>query len=241
MERKFLEVGEYGVLHFITERHSGVAVFKVMARQIIPFKYGNLPIEVFKTQFGFDATGIPPRTTTDPVRIYGTFEGKRVEDLFYFDDADTLIHVWMYIEPDIIHVMPYWISGYLQGDYHDILTATKNSVFGFKRPPLEFIAIPKVHLAFAFRNNSPNNTINPYIEWESAIYRVKYETNPNIIEQILRKKFEPKPKWFVVYGFKAFTYDFRENLKITKPIPVDASLDEIKKITLEWKQLGVWG
>jgi len=214
----------------LTVPAEGIAIFQVLARQVVPFDYGNLPTEV--------TTGISPRTTLSPTKIYGTIEGRFVEDLFYHDDADTLLHTILHIFPYGFRVYPFWIAGHLQADYHDILTATRESPFGYRKSPVEFVSVPKVHLEFAFRNPLATETINPYLKWVTGVYSVRYVVVPETYEAVLTRRL--RIPWFTIYGFKRFSYDFVENLKITKPIPVVAKLPEISSILAEWKKLGVW-
>lgn len=217
-----------------TEAAEGVAVFRVVWRQIINFDYGNLPSTVVSPP------GIAPGSRTDAFQLSYTYKGRVVEDLLYHDDADTLIHAEVDFHPHVLEVMPYWITGYLQADYHDILTADADAPFGWLVPPVEVISIPKVHLAFLLRNPLGSEYIYPYVTLKLAVYTVRYITDVDLIYDVIWKKYKPEPKWFTVYGTRAFSYDFRENMKITRLIPVYAEKPEIDRIVNEWRGLGVW-
>lgn len=234
MKKDFVEEGEYGCLFFLTEAvPPSAVVFQVLAKQAIPFEYGNLPATV--------TTGIDPETSLDATKISSVGRpilGKAIEDLFYFDDRDILLHTMMDVYPKQMRVFPWWIAGYLQADYHDILTATNEAPFGFKEPPIEFIVLPKARLEFAFRNPYGTEKINPYISWHTAIYNIRYTVDAGLIEAVLTRRM--KVPWFTIYGFKKFPYDYKANMVITKPIPIVATRSEIERITNEWKALGAW-
>lgn len=230
-KEEFIEPGSYGALFFLTEEFPpSIAVFRVLARQVIPFDFGNLGSDIVNT-------GIDPETTLSECRITKTIQGTEVEDFFYHDDKDTLLHTIMNLWPPI-QIMPFWISGYQQSDYHDILTANKDSPFGYKEPPIEFIAIPEVHLGFALRNQYATETINPYIRLLTAVYRVKYIVDAGLIEAVIRKRM--KIPWFTIYGYKKWPYDYRDKMAITRPIDITWSRAEIESELEKWKYLGEW-
>ena len=230
----FVEEGQFGVLFFLIEELPPAAVpFQVTSRQVRPFDYGNLPTTV--------TTGIEPEKSLDAFKISSmgrAIQGREIEDLFYFDDVDVLMHMFMNIKPDGLRVFPYWIAGYLQSDYHDILTADNESPFGYLTPPLNFISIPYCHLEFSIRNPYKTETINPYISWDYAIYNVKYIVDPELAEALLTKRL--RAPWFTIYGFKRFPYNFAKNMMISRPIPIVAKRPDIESIIEEWKALGQW-
>ena len=233
-KEQFIQDGNFGCLFFLTEEIlPSAVVFQVLAKQEIPFDYGNLPATV--------TTGIDPQTSLDATKISSVgraIQGREIEDLFYFDDVDILLHTVMNVYPRHMRVFPYWIAGYLQSDYHDILTASKESPFGFRESPIEFMVIPKARLEFAFRNPYGTEKINPYISWTTGIYKIRYMVDAQLVEAVLSKRL--RVPWFTIYGFKKFPYDFKANLKITRPIDITADRSTIEEILKEWRALGVW-
>jgi len=199
---------------------------------VIPFEYWR------GTSISIGTTAIAANTTKDPIKIAGTYAGVLVEDLFEYDDKDYLFHVRLEMYPKYLQVYPFWIAGYQQSDYHDILSSTKDSAFGFLTTPLDVIAIPEAHLEFAIKNPDKVLTVLPLIYFENAIYNVKYVVDPDIVEAVLRRRL--RLPWFPIYGHKAFPYDFKDKMAITRPIPLTATRAEIEAILREWKALGEW-
>ena len=235
MRRDFIAEGDLGCLFFLTEAtpEGAIVVFKVLAKQTIPFEYGNLPATV--------TTGIDPETSLDATKISSVGRpilGKAIEDLFYYDDREILLHTVMDIYPPHMRVFPWWIAGYLQADYWDILTATNEAPFGFRETPIEFISIPESHIEFAFRNPYGTEKINPYIRWRTAVYKIAYVVDPGTIDAVIRKTL--RIPWFTIYGFKKFPYDFVKNMAIEKPIDITATRALIESKLQEWISLGVW-
>lgn len=235
MKKDFIAEGDLGALFFLTEQtpEGAIAVFKVLARQIIPFDYGNLDDAV--------TTGIDAEDSLDAVRISSigrAILGKEIDDLFYYDDREILLHTIMKIYPPHMRIFPWWIAGYLQADYWDIMVATNEAPFGYRKSPIEFISLPESHLEFAFRNPYGTETINPHISWETAVYKIKYVMDAGIIDAVIRKTL--RIPWFTIYGFKKFPYDFKKNIGITKPIDIVAKRTEIESMIQEWLKVGVW-
>lgn len=232
---KFLKSGELGVLHFIARRVEGICVFKVLQASFPSvFKYGTYP-------YGGTAQTISPASyNTTPWRFGGTFRNVQRDDIFWFDDVDTLIHAYLTVQPEL-EVFTWLPAGLLQEDYHDILSIYAGAPFGAKRPPVEFIVPPKIHPEFTFYNPYETETVTPYFRFYYSFYKVKYITDSDIIHDILQHKYRPLPKWFTLYGFKSMDYDFKSNMKISRPIPIDATKKEIAEIVKEWKDMGRWG
>jgi len=102
------------------------------------------------------------------------------------------------------------------------------------------MSIPKVHLDWTFYNQYGSETINPYLRFLYGAYNIKYITDVNVIMDILAKKYRPEPKWFTIYGRKTFDYNFKDNMKVTQPIPVDATKPQVQAIIDNWRALGQW-
>jgi len=227
MDKWVIEPGELVVENWLTKDYSGIIVLRVLASQVRPFDFGN-------------HSGVTNLSPSDKktVKFGGTFAGVTIDDLFYFEDRNGRLHVILYSHPEL-RVYPQFIAGYPQIDYtageEVILTGTEGEDWGYLKTPLEFLVPPKVHLNFTFYNDYGTETVTPYFRFWYDSLVVSYVTDPEIIYQILQKKYRPEPRWFTIYGFRRFPYDFRENLGITKPIPVDATLDEIKRIVAGWR------
>jgi hypothetical protein len=226
-EKTFLDIGDLGVLHCIFREAQGIVVFKVLDKMVRPFEYGKLEEE------------IEPTSTSELTRLSGTWMGVELTDIFYYDDVDYLIHILLDCYPSM-RIYPSWISGYLQSDYHDLLPAEQTQPYGFLWPPVEVMSIPEVHLDWYFRNPYGSETIDPYIRFHYGVYNVQYVTDAQIIHDILTKKWRPEPKWFTVYGRRPFTYDFKDKMKISRPIPIKATKEEIESVVAEWRNLGQW-
>lgn len=237
--RRLLETleaaGHLGVLHIRQATKRGIAVFQVLERQIRPFDFSDGSTLTTSLIAPADAAG-----TGNKAAIYlaGTYQGNAIEDLLYHDDVDTLIHAKIDVYPKDIGINPLWVTGFQQSDYHDILTATKDSPFGYLEPPIDVIAIPEVRLQFGLRNFDKTLSILPNIRYIDAIYNVKYVVDVDTVEAVLRRKL--RLPWFSIYGYKGFPYSFSDKMKITEPIPVDADREKIKKILDAWKALGQW-
>ena len=223
----FLDVGDIGVIDIFAREGEGILPFQVLRATKRPFEFKDLGVS------------ISPQTNSGVYRFKGTWAGITVDDLFEHDDPDHLIHGVLEVYPSM-KVYLSWISGYLQADYHDVLPGVVDQPYGFTWSPVEFISIPKVHLDFYFHNPYGTETINPYIRYNNAVYKIKYLVDAETIDLILRKRLYPKPRWFTVYGPKPFPYNFRANMKLTRPIPVDATKPEIQSIINEWRALGLW-
>jgi len=226
-KKVFLDINNIGVLHAITKAGAGIIPFQVIDKMVRPFEYGDLGVE------------IAPAANSGTQRLKGTWSGITLDDMFYFDDVDYLIHVLLEVHP-AIWVYPQWISGYVQADYHDLLPGTVGQPYGFVWPPVEVMSIPKVHLDWTFYNQYGSETINPYLRFLYGVYNVKYITDVDIIMDILTKRFRPEPKWFTVYGRKTFDYNFVDNMKLTRPIPVDSTKAQVQTIVNQWRALGQW-
>ena len=228
MDKKvFLDVNDIGVLHVIAKGGQGIVPFQVIDKMVRPFEYGRLGVQ------------IAPAGDSGTVRLKGTFAGVTLNDMFEYDDVDYLLHIVLESYPSM-RIYPSWISGYLQSDYHDLLPGTKGEAFGFVWPPVEVMSVPKVHLDWVFYNQYGSETIDPYIRFLYGAYNIKYLTDTDLIMDILAKRHRPEPKWFTIYGRKTFDYNFKDNMKISRPIPITASRDEIESILSEWRRLGLW-
>lgn len=223
----FLDRNEIGVLYAITKKGTGIIPFQVLDKTVRPFEYGKLGVQMA-------AAG-----NSGTVKLAGTFGGTTLSDMFYYDDVDTLIQINLECFP-AMRIYPSWISGYLQSDYHDLLPGTVGQPYGFVYPPVDVMAIPKATLAWVFYNQYGTETIDPYIRFDYGAYTIKYLTDVDKIMDILAKRYKPEPHWFTVYGRKTFDYNFRENMKIEKPIPVDATREQVQAMIDEWRALGQW-
>jgi hypothetical protein len=223
----FLQDGEVGVLRIIAREAEGIFPFLVTDSMLRPFEFGALGEEI-------EAEDISAKT-----RFSGTWMGVTLEDLFYYDDADYLLHIFLETYPTM-KVWPSWISGYLQSDYHDLLPAAEQKPYGFLWSPVEFISIPKVHLDFYFENPYGSETLNPFVKFWYNAYHIKPLMDAELISLILTRRYKPEPKWWTIYGRKPWSYNFKDNMKITRPIPLTASRDEIESVLAEWRRVGVW-
>jgi len=226
-KKTFLDINDIGVLHAITKEGAGIIPFKVIDKMVRPFEYGDLGVQ------------IAPAGNSGTQRLKGTFAGITLNDMFEFDDIDYLLHILLEVFPPL-WVYPQWISGYIQSDYHDLLPGTIGQPFGFVWPPIEVMSIPKVHLDWTFYNQYGSETINPYLKFLYGAYNIKYITDVDMIMDILAKEYRPEPKWFTIYGRKTFSYNFKDNMGITQPIPVDATEPQVQTIIDKWRALGQW-
>ncbi len=226
-KKVFLDINDIGVLHAITKQGQGIIPFKVIDKMVRPFEYGKLGVQ------------IAPAGNSGTVRLSGTFGGVTLNDMFYYDDDDYLIEVNLESFP-ATWIYPSWISGYVQSDYHDLLPGTIGQPYGFMWPPVDVMAIPKVHLDWVFYNQYGSETIDPYIRFNYGVYNIKYITDVDVIMAILAKKYRPEPKWYTVYGRKTFDYNFKANMKISQPIPVDATKAQVQALVDAWRGLGKW-
>jgi len=225
---RYLKPGEYGVLNFVTDQGKGIIIFRAIrchSEKPTPFEYGSL------VSRGVLSASIDPDTVTDPVRFKISIHARDINDLFYFREADYLLHVELKLTPPV-KVFKYFTSGSLQGTYNPILSAYTDTPFGFEWPPIEFIAIPNVHLDFAFRNPYKTEKVDPYIEWDYMWYEVKYPKDASLYEAVLSGKL--KLPWFMIYGPEPFDYNFQTYMKTGRPIPIDATPDEIRSILGGW-------
>ncbi len=223
----FLDINEVGVLHVIAKNGQGIIPFKVIDKMVRPFEYGKLGIQ------------IAPAANSGTAKLSGTFGGTTVNDMFYFDDVEYLLQIYLECFP-ALRIYPSWISGYLQSDYHDILPGTIGQPYGYIWPPVNVMAIPKVTLAWVFYNQLGTETIDPFLKFNYGVYNHKLITDADVIMDILAKRYRPEPKWFTIYGRKTFQYDFKNNMKISQPIPVDATKEKVQAIVTEWAALGQW-
>ncbi|RLG71345.1 MAG: hypothetical protein DRO23_12140 [Thermoprotei archaeon] len=227
MDKKWvIEPGELFVENWLTKDYNGIIVLRVIASQVRPFEFGNHS-SVTNLAAGSKAT----------VKFGGTFHGVTVDDLFYFEDKYGRLHVLFKSFPEM-RVYPQFIAGYPQIDYtageETILTGDLGYEWGYLKTPIEIMVPPRIHLNFTWYNDYGTETVTPFFKFWYDSLVVRYIKDPEIIYQILQKKYRPEPKWFTIYGFRRFPYNFRENLGITQPIPVDATPDEIRRIVAEW-------
>lgn len=223
-ENKFLQVNDLGVLHFRARQGSGALVFRVLFRQVRPFKFGNV---------GYSISSSSGYTK----RLGGTFAGRTIEDLFYYEDSNTLVHVVLDVFPRVM-IYPYWTPATLQGDYiygATKLPAREDADWGWLEPPVEFMVVPKVNLDFRFYNPYGTETLNPYVKFWYGEYEVQWIKDVPTIRDVLAKRYRPEPKWFTIYGFRLIDYDFKDALKtIDRPIPVNATEAQIRDIVSGW-------
>lgn len=226
MSKWWLEPNEIFVEHWLTKEFTGIVVLRVEASQVRAFDFGNHG----------GVTSLSPGSLAT-VKFGGTFAGVTVDDLFYFEDRHARLHILLDSYPKM-RVYPQFIAGYPQIDYtageEPILTGTEGQSWGYLKTPAEFLVPPRIHLNFTWYNEYGTENITPYFKFFYDSLLVKYVKDPEIIHLILQKKYRPEPRWFTIYGFRRFPYNFRENLKITQPIPLDATLDEIRSIVAEW-------
>lgn len=226
-KKVFLDINDIGVLHAITKGGEGIIPFQVLDKMVRPFEYKALGVE------------LAPGANSGVYRLQGTWAGVTLYDMFLFTDVDYLLHVYLEMYPSM-WIYPSWISGYLQSDYADLLAGAVGQPFGFVWPPVDVIAIPNVHLDWVVQNPYGSETINPYIRFWYGWYHIKYLTDVTRIMSILAKSYHPEPKFFTVYGRKTFDYNFKTNMKITRPIPVDSTQAQVQAIVNEWRSLGQW-
>jgi len=226
----FVEKGGLTCLIFnIDKLPKGAVVFQVLDRFVGPFEY-SLGENVKPDKI------IPPKNSIT-IRLSGRFAGRDIEDLFYFDDANVLIHAVLDVFPKL-YVYKYFIAGSLQADYHDILLGIEKMPWGFDVPPIEFVVIPYVHLEFCLFNPYLIEPVLPYIRFDYAVYDVKVVLDEDIIKNVLRRKWVVP--WFNIYGPRAIVYDLEKRLGVAKPLKVDAADGEIRSWIEKVKELGVW-
>jgi len=226
-KKVFLDVNDIGVLHVIAKTGQGIVPFQVIDKMVRPFEYGKLGVQ------------IAPDGNSGIIKLGGTFGGITLTDMLNYDDVDYLLHIRLEAYPSM-RIYPSWISGYLQSDYHDLLPGSIGEDYGFVWPPVEVMSIPKVTLGWVFYNQYGSETIDPYIRFTYGAYNIKYLTDVDIITDILAKRYRPEPKWFTIYGRKTFDYNFKDGMKVSRPIPVDSTKPQVQALIKEWRDLGQW-
>jgi len=201
---------------------NAILCYKVIYRHNRFFEdlpYGPLPY----TASGHEAGVVPASSTTGAYKfnwIDNRRRGHEYTNMFYFEKADRLMHVFMTIKPFMLRNYLHYPEGTTLLTYLDGVTNKPDTGddFGFFRESYELVYIPFLEATFETYNNT-NIDLRTYVDFKYAEYDVELVRDREEMKRMWTEKIPVKK--IVQPAYAAFKDDaFKQAYGIRQPYPV---------------------
>lgn len=174
-EMGFVNEGGHLLLYFPC--FNGILCYEVISRKnkgFETFNYG--PINY--TASGHAAGVVPSGSATDQYKfewIDNRLTGKEKNNMFYFEESDKLIHLFMTIKPELIMNYIYYPENVMSITYADKVTTRpdQGDRFGYFSGTFEIVNIPYVEWSLVSYNPT-NMDLNTFTRFLYADYEVEF-------------------------------------------------------------------
>jgi len=223
-EKGFVLEGGNLLLYF--PAFNGILCYKVISRRNKGFEelaYGPLPY----TASGHAAGVVPANSTTGEYKfnwIDTRRRGHEYTNMFYFEDSDTLLHVFMTIKPYMLRNYIHYPETLTPLSYIKDVTNTPDTGddFGFFRENFEIVYIPYLECSFETYNKT-NIDLKTFVKFVYAEYEVELIQDTETMRKLWLEQ-QPVKK-ITLPAYTSFRTDaFRRAYDIEYPYSLDTIL-----------------
>ncbi|RLC63798.1 MAG: hypothetical protein DRI01_04545 [Chloroflexi bacterium] len=193
MANKFVKEGRYLLLYI--PAYGGVIPYRVVEwrnKDAEFINYGPFPY----TASGYPEGVIPAYHVTSEVTfkdITGRYPPEKSSDMFYFTEADRLVHTYIDIRPKVFRVFrnipmnykQYSLLGYATADPGASGSSGQSTDFGYSTGKvIEHLFIPNMHVGWILANRT-NMDLKTYVRISYVEYKVEIPKDANLIFKMI--------------------------------------------------------
>ena len=224
-EKGFMEEGGKLLLYF--PGFNAILCYDVIARMNRHFEelaYGPLPVTLTDSAGTTHATGVVPANMSTGEYKFHWIDTRRKDheytNMFYFEDADRLVHVFMTIKPFLLRNYIHYPETLTPLTYLKSVTNTPETGddFGSFRENYEIVYIPFLECTFETYNKT-NIDLNTFVKFTFAEYEVELIKDKETMKKMWLEQVPVKK--IVLPAYTVFrTNAFHRAYNIDYPYPV---------------------
>lgn len=220
-EKGFVNEGGHLLLYYPC--FNGVLGYKVISRLNKGFEVFNYGA-INYTASGHEAGVVPNASATETYKfqwIDTRLSGKERNNMFYFEESDRLIHLFMTIKPYVLMNYIYYPENVISVTYADKVTANPENGdrFGYFRERFEIVNIPYLEWSIATYNPT-NMDLRTFVRFEYADYKVEFIADTDTLRRMWQEEIPVKK--ITIPAYSPFKHEaFRRAYGVDYPIGLE--------------------